>query len=60
MNSMVIVMEISSADFTKLSLQQVADMLLDQEAKGCVCKGVVDGEMCNVYIRIEVGADCDE
>ena len=37
-------MEISSADFCKLSLQEVADFLLDHDSNGAVCKGVVDGK----------------
>ena len=53
-------MKISSAEFTKLTLQEVLDMLIDQDAGGVMLKGMVDGEMCNVYIRIEVGADYDE
>ena len=53
-------MKISSADFTKLTVQEVLDMLIDQDAEGVMLKGMVDGEMCNVYIRIEVGADYDE
>jgi len=53
-------MKISSAEFTKLTLQEVLDMLIDQDAEGVMLKGMVDGEMCNVYIRIEVGADYDE
>lgn len=39
-------MEISSADFTKLTLQKVADILLDHDANGVICKGLVDGR-CN-------------
>lgn len=53
-------MKISSAEFTKMTLQEVLDMLIDQDAEGVMLKGMVDGEMCNVYIRIEVGADFDE
>ena len=53
-------MKISSAEFTKLTVQEVLDMLIDQDAEGVMLKGMVDGEMCNVYIRIEVGADFDE
>ena len=52
--------EISSADFCKLTVQEVLDMLVDQDAEGVMLKGMVDGEMCNVYIRIEVGADYDD
>lgn len=46
-------MKISSADFCKLSLQEVADFLLDQESHGCICKGIVDGQMYNLYVRLE-------
>jgi hypothetical protein len=53
-------MKISSAEFTKLTVQEVLDMLIDQDAEGVMLKGMVDGEMCNVYIRIEVGVDFDE
>ena len=52
--------EISSADFCKLTVQEVLDMLVGQDAEGVMLKGMVDGEMCNVYIRIEVGADYDD
>lgn len=52
--------EYSSADFCKLTVQEVLDMLIDQDAEGVMLKGMVDGEMCNVYIRIEVGADFDD
>ena len=48
-------MEISSADFTKLTLQQVADMLLDQESTGAICKGLVDGELYT--LKVEVSKD---
>ena len=53
-------MKISSAEFTKLTVQEVLDMLIDQDAEGVMLKGMVDGEMCNVYIRIEVEVDFDE
>ena len=56
----VLFMECSSADFCKLTVQEVLDMLIDQDAEGVMLKGIVDGEMCNVYIRIEVGADFDD
>ena len=52
--------EFSSADFCKLTVQEVLDMLVDQDSSGVMLKGLVDGEMCNVYIRIEVGVDWDE
>lgn len=44
-------MDISSADFTKLTLQEAADLLLDQVDKngdgksGCKCYGCCDGRM---------------
>ena len=45
-------MNISSADFMKLSLQEVADMLLDQEKHCALCKGVVDGEMYSLKVEV--------
>ena len=47
-------MEISSAEFTKLTLQQVADMLLDQESTGVICKGLVDGRMYSLKVELIV------
>ena len=47
-------MEISSAEFTKLTLQQVADMLLDQEANGVICKGLVDGRMYSLRVELSI------
>jgi len=46
--------EISSADFTRLSLQEVADFLLDQESQGAICKGVVDGRMYSLKVELIV------
>ena len=48
-------MNISSADFMKLTLQEVADMLLDQEKHCALCRGIVDGEMYS--LRVEVIRD---
>ena len=45
-------MKISSAEFTKLTLQQIADMLLDQEKHCALCKGVVDGEMYSLKVEV--------
>ena len=45
-------MEISSADFTKLTLQEVADMLLDRDANGVICKGLVDGRMYSLKVEL--------
>ena len=47
-------MKISSAEFTKLTLQQVADMLLDQEANGVICKGLVDGRMYSLRVELSI------
>ena len=44
--------EISSADFIKLTLQEVADFLLDQESQGAICKGVVDGRMYSLRVEL--------
>ena len=46
--------EISSADFTRLTLQEVADFLLDQESQGTICKGVVDGRMYSLKVELIV------
>ena len=45
-------MEISSADFMKLTLQEVADFLLDQEKQTVLCKSVVDGEMYSLKVEV--------
>ena len=47
-------MEISSADFCKLTLQEVADFLLDQESKGVICKGLVDGKMYSLKVELSI------
>lgn len=47
-------MEISSADFTKLTLQEVADMLLDRDANGVLCKGIVDGRMYSLKVELSI------
>ena len=45
-------MEISSADFTKLTLQEVADMLLDRDANGVLCKGMVDDKLYSLRVEL--------
>ena len=45
-------MEISSADFCKLTLQEVADMLLDQEKHTALCKGLVDDVMYSLKVEL--------
>ena len=47
-------MGISSADFTKLSLQEVADMLLDQDANGVICKGMVEDKMYSLKVELSI------
>ena len=47
-------MKISSAEFTRLTLQEVADMLLDQEANGVICKGLVDGRMYSLRVELSI------
>ena len=44
-------MEISSADFTKLTLQKVVDILLDYDVNGVICKGLVDGKMYSIKVE---------
>ena len=46
------VMEFSSADFMKLSLQEVADLLLDQGSNGAICKGCVDGKLYSLKVEL--------
>ena len=50
----VMVMQISSADFMKLSLQEVEDMLLDQEKHTALCKGLVDDVMYSLKVELKV------
>ena len=45
-------MEISSADFCKLTVQEVADFLLDQEKQTALCKGFVDGELYELKVEV--------
>ena len=47
-------MEISSADFTKLTLQEVADMIVDRDCNGVLCKGVVDGRMYSLRVELSI------
>ena len=47
-------MECSSADFCKLSLQEVADMLLDQDKTSALCKGLVDGKSYSLKVELIV------
>lgn len=45
-------MDISSADFCKLSLQEVVDMLIDEGKQTAVCRGLVDGEMYSLRVEL--------
>ena len=45
-------MKISSADFTRLTLQEVADMLLDRDVNGVVCKGMVDDKLYSLKVEL--------
>ena len=45
-------MNISSADFCKLTLQEVADFLLDQEKHCALCRGIVDGERYSLKVEV--------
>ena len=45
-------MNISSADFCKLSVQDVADMLLDQEKNVVICKGMVDNKLYTLKVEL--------
>lgn len=45
-------MEISSRDFTKWTVQEVADFLLDHDSNGAVCKGIVDGQMYSLRVEL--------
>ena len=47
-------MELSSADFMKFTLQEVADMLLDRDVNGVICKGLVDGEMYSLKVELSI------
>ena len=43
-----------SADFLKLTLQEVADMLLDHDSSGALCKGFVDGRLYTLRVELIV------
>ena len=45
-------MEISSADFSRLTLQEVADLIVDQECHGVICKGLVDDKMYSLRVEL--------
>ena len=47
-------MEISSAKFTEMTIQEVADLILDQDAKGVSAFGKVDDKMYKLNVSLEV------
>ena len=47
-------MEISSAEFTKMTLQEVADMLIDSDHHTAICHGIVDGEMYSLKVELSI------
>lgn len=51
--------DLSSADFCKLTLQEVADLLLDQEKQTALCKGVVDGRMYSLKVEL-IPDECED
>jgi len=47
-------MNVSSADFTKLTVQQVADLIIDQDANGVLCKGMVEDKRYSLKVELIV------
>ena len=45
-------MDVSSADFMKFTVQDVADMLLDQDKRCALCKGLVDGKLYGLKVEL--------
>lgn len=45
-------MDYSSADFLKFTLQDVADLLVDQDKHCALCKGIVDGKMYGLRVEL--------
>lgn len=45
-------MGVCSADFCKLTIQEVADMLLDHEENRVLCRGCVDGRMYGLKVEL--------
>ena len=52
-------MNISSADFTKMTLQEVADMLIDRDCHGVMCKGMVEDDLYTLKVEL-IREDNDE
>ena len=45
-------MDVCSADFCRLTIQEVADLLVDQDKKCVLCKGTVDGRMYGLKVEL--------
>ena len=45
-------MDVSSADFMRLTVQDVADMLLDQDKQCALCRGTVDGKLYGLRVEL--------
>ena len=45
-------MDYSSADFCKLTVQEVADLLVDHDKKCALCRGTVDGQMYGLKVEL--------
>ena len=52
-------MKISSADFTKLTLQEVADMLIDSDHHTAICHGMVEDDLYTLKVEL-IREDNDE
>lgn len=47
-------MDVCSADFLKFTLQDVADLLVDQDKHCALCRGTVDGVMYGLKVELIV------
>ena len=47
-------MSVSSADFSKMTLQEVADFLLDHDSKGALAYGKVNDVLYKLTVTLEV------
>ena len=45
-------MDVCSADFCKLTIQEVADMLLDHDKNRVLCRGIVDGRLYGLCVEL--------
>lgn len=47
-------MDMCSADFCKLTLQDIADLLVSEGKESAVCRGFVDGRLYNLVVKLEL------